>query len=313
MWRLIVRRLLMSVPLLGVVSLLTFVLTALTPGDTARTILGESYTPEGYAQLRHQLGLDRPLIAQYGDWLAGAVRGDLGISPISGLNVSDQIVSRMGTTLSLAIVTTALATVFGVALGVMSAVRGGAIGRFVDVLSLTGFALPNFWFALVLVTVFAVHLRLLPATGYVPISASASGWARSLILPVVALAVHAVAVIAKQTRDGMLETLSRDFVFSLRANGASEVSVVFRHALRNAAIPVVTVIGLLVVNLLGGVVLIEAVFAMPGLGGLAVDATLQHDVPVIQGVAVTFTVMVVLVNLLVDLTYGWLNPKVRTS
>ncbi|HEY0448637.1 ABC transporter permease [Actinophytocola sp.] len=313
MLRLVSRRVLISIPLVLAVSLLTFALAAVAPGDTARTILGENYTPEAYARLRHQLGLDQPLLEQYWHWLTGALRGDLGTSPISGLGVTGQILSRTESTISLAVVTTVLATVVGVALGVLSAVRAGALGRIVDVLSLLGFALPNFWFALVLVTVFAVGARMLPATGYVPLTTSPAAWATSLVLPVIALAVHAVAVIAKQTRDGMLEALSRDFVHTLRANGASETSIVLRHALRNAAIPVVTVIGLLFVGLLSGVVLIETVFAMPGLGGLAVSATLQHDLPMVQGVAVTFTVLVVVVNLVVDLAYGLLNPKVRVA
>jgi peptide/nickel transport system permease protein len=313
MWRLIARRILISIPLVLLVSLLTFVLEALTPGDTARTILGNNFTPQAYSQLRRQLGLDQPLMVQYGRWLAGAVHGNLGVSPISGLSVGGQIAQRLGVTLSLVACTLVVASVVGVALGVASAVRGGVLGRAVDVLSLVGFAVPSFWFALVLVAMFAVWARLLPATGYVPLTASPVGWARSLILPVLSLAMAPVAVIAKQTRDGLLDALDRDFVYVLRANGASEVSVVLRHGLRNAAIPVVTLAGLLSVGLLSGTVLIEAVFAMPGLGGLAVQSTTEHDLPTIQGVAVAFTVIVVIVNLLVDLAYGWLNPKVRVS
>lgn len=311
MFGLVVRRLLISVPLVFLVSLLTFLLQAFAPGDTARTILGNNFTPEGYAQLRAQLGLDEPLLTQYWQWLSGAVRGDLGVSPISGLDVGEQLASRLGVTLSLIFWATVVAAVVGVVLGVVSAVRGGALGRVVDALSLVGFAVPVFWFGLVLVTVFAVTLRVLPATGYVDPAVSLSGWARGMVLPAAALALAPAAVIAKQTRDGMLAALDSDFVHSLRANGASERSIVFRHALRNAAIPVVTVVGLVFVGMLTGTVLVEAVFAMPGLGGLAVQSTVQHDLPVIQGVAVTFTVIVVLVNLLVDVAYGWLNPKVR--
>lgn len=308
---LILRRLLISIPLVVVVSWLTFLLQQLAPGDTARAILGEHYTPEAYAQLRHQLGLDQPLLVQYGHWLAHAVRGDLGVSSITGLDVGAEIGTRLGVTLSLIIATTVVAAVLGIALGTLSAVRGGAVGRAVDVLSLAGFALPSFWLALVLVTLFAVVLRLLPATGYTPFAESPGDWLRGLILPVAALAVHGLAAVAKQTRNGLLDALGRDFVLSLRANGASELSILLRHALRNAAIPVVTVIGLVFVSLLNGTVLVEAVFAMPGLGGLAVQSTTQHDLPAIQAVAITFTLIVVAVNLLVDLAYGWLNPKVR--
>lgn len=311
MLRLVIRRLLVSIPLIVFVSLLTFMLQSLTPGDTARSILGENYTPEGYAQLRQQLGLDQPMFVQYWHWLTSAVRGDLGISQVSGLDVDTEIISRLGVTLSLIVGTTLVATVLGIGLGILSAVRPGKLGRAVDILALAGFALPSFWLGLVLVTVFAVFLRMLPATGYVSPGESPSGWITSLVLPVAALAVHGMATIAKQTRDGMLDALSRDFVHVFRANGASEASILFRHGLRNAAIPVVTVIGLVFVSLLNGTVLVETVFAMPGLGGLAVQATTQHDVRMIQGVALIFTVVVVVVNLIVDIAYGWLNPKVR--
>jgi peptide/nickel transport system permease protein len=311
MLRLVLRRLVVSVPLIGVVTLLTFLLQSVAPGDTARTILGLNYTPEGYEQLRRQLGLDRPLLTQYWDWLSGALRGDLGISPISGLDVGAEIGNRLAVTLSLIVATTAVAAVIGVGLGVLSAVRQGWLGRAVDVLSMAGLGLPNFWFGLILVTLFAVALPLLPATGFVPLQTDPGGWARSLVLPVATLAVGAVAVVAKQTRDAMLEALSQDHIETLRANGASNSSIIFRHALRNAAIPVVTVIGLVFVGMASGTVLVEAVFAMPGLGGLAIQATVQHDLPMLQGVALTFTLIVVVVNLLVDLAYGWLNPKVR--
>jgi peptide/nickel transport system permease protein len=308
---LVARRLLVSIPLVLVVTMLTFVLQSLAPGDAARAILGENYNPEAYAELRRQLRLDESVLVQYGHWLAGAVHGDLGVSPVSGIEVTAEITRRLPVTLALTVGTVLVAAVVGVGLGVLSAVRGGRLGGAVDVISLIGFALPNFWFALVLVTLFAVAVPLFPATGYVPFTTSPSGWLASLVLPVVTLAVSAVAVLAKQTRDAMLDTLSRGFVHTLRANGASEASVIFRHALRNAAIPVVTVIGLLFVGLVSGTVLVETVFAMPGLGGLAVQASSQRDLPTLQGVALAFTVVVVVVNLLVDLAYGWLDPRAR--
>lgn len=313
MIRLLVRRLLLAVPLVFLVSLLTFLLQAAAPGDTARTILGDNFTPQAYTRLREQLGLDEPILTQYWHWLSGAIYGDFGVSPISGLDVGQQITTRLGVTLSLIISCTVVAAVLGIALGMLTALRGGALGRLVDALSMAGFAVPVFWFGLVLVTLFAVKLGWLPATGYVYPATSLSGWARSLVLPVTALALAPVAVIAKQTRDSMLDALSRDFVHGLRANGASSWSIVFRHALRNAAIPIVTIVGLMFVGMLTGTVLVESVFAMPGLGGLAVQSTVQHDLPMIQGVAVTFTIIVVLVNLIVDLAYGWLNPRVRAQ
>lgn len=313
MVHLVIRRLLVSVPLILTVTLLTFLLQAAAPGDTARTILGENYTPQAYEQLRHQLGLDRPLLAQYFDWLAGALRGDLGLSPISGLSVSAEVGHRVGVTLSLAAGTAFVALLVGVGLGVASAIRGGFLGRLVDVVSLLGHALPSFWLGLVLVTVFAVAVHVLPATGYVPVQDSPGAWARSLVLPVVALTSGVVASLAKQTRDALRDVLSREFVHALRARGLSEASVIVRHGLRNAAIPVVTILGLLFVGLLEGTVLIEAVFAMPGLGGLAIQSTTQHDLITLQGVALTYTLFVVVVNLLVDLAYGWLNPRVRVA
>lgn len=313
MLALISKRLLGSIPLVLVVTFLTFLFQAMAPGDVARSILGDSYTQDAYLELREQLGLNRPLIVQYGDWLWGAVRGDLGISPISGLTVSSEIANRIGVTLSLTLGTVGLSIVIGVALGVVSATRGGWFGRALDVLSLLGFALPNFWLGLVLIAVFAVGLDWFPATGYVPPTTSPSMWLWFLTLPVITLTTSAVAVIATQTRDAMLTTLSRNYILALRANGLSRTSVIFRHALRNAAVPVVTVLGLMFVGLASGAVLIETVFAMPGLGSLAVQATAARDLPLIQGVALAFTLIVVVVNLTVDLAYGWLNPKVRVS
>jgi peptide/nickel transport system permease protein len=313
MTRLIARRLLTSVVLIFAVSLLTYVLQSATPGDTARTILGDHFSPAAYQDLRHQLRLDEPVLVQYWHWLTGAVGGDLGSSPISGLDVAAEIEARLPVTLSLLLCSTVVTALVGVALGLVSAVRGGRLGRIFDVLALVGYALPNFWLALVLVTLFAVKITAFPATGYVALEEDPAGWARSLVLPTATLALPGIAVFAKQTRESMLEALSSDYVTALRANGARESSLILRHALRNAAIPVVTLVGLTFVGLLSGTVFVEAVFAMPGLGGLAVQATTQHDLPMIQGVVVVFTLVVVTVNLVVDLAYGWLNPKVRTS
>lgn len=319
MLRLIGRRLGISVVLIFVVSLLTFVLESLAPNDVAKTILsrnsttGGSYSQEAYLQLRHQLGLDRPILVQYLSWLGHALRGDLGDSPISGLSVTSEVASRLPVTLSLVLLGTAVTAVVGVGLGVLSAVRGGVLGRVVDGLALLGAAIPSFWFALVLVTLFAVTVPLFPATGYVPLSEAPGEWARGLVLPIATLAVPGVAVFAKHARDAMLETLSRDFVTALRANGASERSIVLRHGLRNGSIQVVTVVGLTFIGIFMGTVFIEDVFAMPGLGGLATSAATQYDMPMVQGVVVMFTLVVVVVNLLVDLVYGWLNPKVRTT
>jgi peptide/nickel transport system permease protein len=313
MLRLVTRRVALSLPLVFVVSGLTFVLLALTPGDPAFAILGPNAPESSYAHLREQLGLNDPLWVRYWDWLSGALHGDFGTSLFTGQGVMDAIVQRLPVTLSLIIGALVISTVIGVGLGVLAAVRRGASARAIDAASLAGMAIPPYWLALVLVAVFAVTWGLLPATGYVPLADSPGEWARSLVLPVTVLAVSGVALLAKQTRDAMLDVLSRDFVVALRARGVSERSIILKHGLRNAAIPVVTIVGLFFVGMLSGTVFVETVFAMPGLGGLAVQATLQHDIPVVQGTAVFFTLIVVGVNLLVDLAYGWLNPKARLA
>jgi peptide/nickel transport system permease protein len=311
--RLIARRLLLSIPLVFIVSALTFVLESFTPGDAARLILGTQFDPARYAQLREQLGINQPLYLQYWHWLDGLLHGSLGQSAYDGTPVAPTLNSRLGVTLFLVLGTVLVSALVGVTLGIVSALRGGMLGRSVDVLSLTGLALPSFWLGLVLIAVFAVAIRAFPATGYVPLLDSPADWARSLVLPVITLSSAAVAVIAKQTRDAMIDVLEREFIRALRARGVPERTIVFRHALRSAAIPVVAVLGLLFVGLLSGSVLVESVFALPGLGSLAVQATTEHDFPVISGVALYFTLVVVVVNLLVDLAYGWLNPKVRTQ
>jgi peptide/nickel transport system permease protein len=313
MLRLIGRRLALSVPQLLMVSLSTFVLVALIPGDVARTIVGPNATEEQYRSLRGTLGLDESLPQRYWDWLSGALHGDLGTSLFSQESVSSMLGSRLPVTLSLVIGSTIVATVVGVGLGIAGARASGPIGRVVDAVALIGLAIPNFFLGLLLVAWFAVAIPLFPATGYVPFADSPSDWFSSLVLPVITLAVPGVAVIAKQTRDAMRDALERPFIRTLRAAGVSRRSLVYRHALRNAAIPVATVVGIVFVAALSGTVLVESVFAMPGLGGLAVQATDQHDLPLIQGVAIEFTVIVIVVNLLVDIAYGWLDPRVRVS
>jgi peptide/nickel transport system permease protein len=313
MLRVVAHRVLVSVPLLFVVSALSFVLISFTPGDAARQILGTDAPPEAYPKLRHELGLDLPLHEQYGRWLEDAVTGDLGTSLFSPEQVSTLIGDRVSVTLSLIVGSLLVSVVLGVALGVFSALRGGAAGRAADAFSLIGFALPEFWVGVQLIVIFAVKLQWFPATGYAPLAQSPWEWLRSLALPVAALSLGAVAAIAKQTREAMLDVLASEHIRMAWANGIPRRSIIFRHALRNASLPVVTVVGLLAIGLLGGTIVVENVFALPGLGSLAVTAATQHDLPLIQGIAVSFTIVVVLINLLVDLGYGWLNPRVRTQ
>jgi peptide/nickel transport system permease protein len=316
MVRATIRWLISSAALLFSVTVLTFLLNALAPGDAAKAILSgqtTSYTPEQYQRVRHELGIDRPLPAQYWHWLDRLLHGSLGTDLFSGEPITRALNERLGASLSIIVGTIVLSSVVGIGIGVFSAVRGGFVAKVLDGLSLIGLAAPNFWLALVLVEFLAVQYPLFPATGYVTFSTDPVQWLSSLVLPVVTLSFGASAFIARQTRDAMADVLARDFVTALRAHGLSLRAIIFKHALRNAAIPVVTLLGVMFVSLLGGTVIIEGVFAIPGLGQQAVTASSAHNLPMIEGVAFYFTVVVVIVNLLVDLSYGWLNPKVRAA
>jgi peptide/nickel transport system permease protein len=313
MFRIVARRLLLSVPLILIVSAITFVLGSLVPGDPARTLLGVSGTAEQYEALREQLNLDRPLYEQYWLYLQDVFQGDLGRSIFNNELVVNVIATRLPVTLALVIGGTLLAAIIGVALGVISATRSPFLARVVDVVSLVGTALPSFWVGLVLIAVFAVALRWFPATGFTSFASSPSLWASSLVLPVIALAIGGVALIAKITRDAMLTTLSMDYIRTLRASGIGGSSIVWRHALRNAGLAIATAVGLTLINFVPGAVLIESVFVLPGLGSAVVSATNQHDIPIVQGIGLVFTVIVIVVNLIVDVVYGFLNPKVRSE
>lgn len=313
MLRLILRRVALSVPLLLVVTAVTFVLQSLIPGDPARSLLGPSATPEQYEALRQALHLDQPVLVQYRDYLLGVLHGDLGRSIFTGEDVAGTLAVRLPVSLSLIIGGTVLALLVGVALGVLSATRGRALARFVDVFSLVGGALPNFWVGLVLAAIFAVALGVLPATGYVPFEFSPALWAQSLVLPVIALSLSGIATIAKVVRDGVQGAMAQDFMRTLRAAGVSRRVLIWKHALRNSSVSLVTVVGVIFVASLSGTILVENVFVLPGIGSLAVTATARQDIPVIQGIALAFTIVTIVVNLLVDISYALLNPKVRVS
>ena len=304
-------------PLLFVVSALVFVLMSIVPGDATELILGSRATsglPEqAYDDLARQLGLDEPVYVQYWRWLSDAVHGDLGSSLITKQPITEAIQQRFPVTLSLTIGALLVGVIVGVGLGIVSAVRGGALGRVVDALAMLGWVVPVYWLAAELVVVFAVKLGWFPATGYVPFAQSPGDWLRSLVLPVLALAVGAVGVFAKFTREAMLDALASEYVRMARANGISPASIVLRHALRTASLQVVTLVGLFTIGLLIGTVFVEIVFALPGMGSLIVVGAQQRDVTMVQGVAVFFTLVVVVVNLLVDLSYSVLSPKVRAA
>ena len=316
MLRTALRWLVSSVVLLFVVTGLTFALVSLAPGDAATSILSTqsgSYTPEQVARMRHLLGEDQPLAQRYGQWLADLFHGSLGSDLFSGEPVAHIIGARLAPSLSLILGTVVVAGLIGTWLGIVSARRGGVAGRLLDLVSLVGFAVPNFWLGLVLVELFAIRLRAFPSGGYVDPGRDLGGWLAGMALPVATLAVGGVAFVAKQTRDSMSDVLRREYIVMLRARGLPERSIVYRHALRNAAIPVVTVLGLLLVNLLSGAVVIEGIFSIPGVGAQAVSATADHNLPLITGIAFCFTIVVVVTNLLVDLGYRALNPKVRQA
>jgi len=310
---LVIRRVVMSIVLIFVSTLTIFLLMSLVPGDAAQTILGENATPQSVEYLRRQLGLDQPLWLQYANWVVGVLRGDLGTSIYSGEPVTKLVAARMGVTFALMVGSTVAIAVLGIVIGLASALREGWIGRSIDALSLVGFALPSFWIAIVLVAIFAVGLRLFPATGYVPPAAGTGPWLNSLVLPVAAMSLGGITVIAKQMRDSARRELERDYVRVLRSTGVSETRIVLLHVLRNASIPTTTLIGLMAVGALSGAVFIENVFVLPGLGSLVTSAATRHDLPVILGVGIAFTAIVIVINLVVDLAYAALNPKVRQS
>ncbi len=302
-----------AIPLILLVSFIIFALESLVPGNPAETILGQNATPQNVAALDRQLGLNKPLLVGFWNWLDGVLHGHLGTSVISGESVGTLLSARLPVTLSLVVLSVIVSAIVGTALGLASARRGGWVGRLLDVVSLTGLALPSFWVGTMLVAVFAVKIRIFPATGYEAFGQSPTGWIVHLILPVAALSLLGVASVAKQSRDAILSALEADYIAMLRGNGMSEREIMFKHVLRNAAMPIVTVLGVVAIGTLGGTVFVESVFVLPGLGSLATQSTVDHDLPVILGIGLYFTIIVVVINLLVDITYGLLNPRAKTT
>lgn len=281
--------------------------------DVSRSILGELATDAQVAAKNAELGLDQPLLVQYGNWLAGALQGDLGRSWFNSERVADAIGSRLGVTLSIVSVAIIICTLISVALGAFAAIKRGWWDRAVQMISVVGEALPNFWVGLILVATFAISIRMFPATGFVPLNRSPIGWAATITLPVVALVIGGVASAAAQVRGALIDVLNRDYIRTLRARGLPENRVIFRHALRNAAPAAITVLSLQFIGMIGGAVMIEKVFALPGMGSLAIEATVRGDIPVIMGILITMALIVVTVNLLVDLANAWINPKARLA
>jgi peptide/nickel transport system permease protein len=300
-----------ALAILLVVVTLTFFLAHLIPGNAAQTILGNGATPQQVAQLSHQLGLDEPVWTQYLKSLDGLIHGNLGTSIITGQPVTQALGNALPITLSLTLLATALVLIVGVTAGTLSALRGGLTDKAVQGAAGVAMAVPNYWLAVFLVTVFSITIPLLPATGYTDLGVNPGEWARGLVLPVVSIGLAGAAAIARQTRGALIDTFTRDFVRTLRSLGAPTYVIVLKHGLRNASIPVITSVGLQFIGILGGAVIIEQVFALPGIGQLTLNAVTQHDIPMIQGVVIFMAVVVLAVNIATDVIYVVLNPKLR--
>jgi len=306
------RRLLSTLPVLGVVAVLVFLMLRLTPGDPAAVLAGDQATTEQIAMIRANLGLDRSIPEQFVIWLGHLFQGDLGQSYYYKLPVTELIAQRLEPTLSLAVVTITLAVLIAVPLGVAAAWRfGGWLDRGVMAFSVMGFSVPVFVSAYLLIWLISLKLGWLPVQGYTRLSEGLGPWLYHLTLPAITLSLIYIALIARVTRASVLETLGEDYIRTARAKGLPEVLVLRRHALANAAVPIITVIGIGVALLIGGVVVTESVYAIPGLGRLTVDAVLARDFPTVQGVILLFSFVYVLVNLLVDLSYVFFDPRIR--
>ncbi len=306
------RRLLATIPVMVVVALFVFLLLRLTAGDPAAIIAGDNATAQDVADIREKLGLNQPIAGQFVIWIGRTLRGDLGESFFFKKTVAELIAQRLEPTLALSVCTLILAVLMAVPLGVIAAYkRGSWVDRFVMGLSVLGFSVPVFVIGYALMYLFAIHFAWLPVQGYQRIGDGFGGFILRLILPSFTLAIIYVALIARITRASVLEVLGADHVRTARAKGLADLPVLLRHVLRNAAVPIVTVIGLGVALLIGGVVVTESVFSIPGLGRLTVDAVLARDYPTVQAVVLLFSAVYVLINLVVDLTYTFLDPRIR--
>ena len=312
MFAYIVRRILATIPVMAIVALFVFSLLYIAPGDPAAVIAGDQATPADVERIRQNLGLDRPFLVRFGEWVWRILRGDLGVSIFTNLPVSTMIAQRVQPTLSLMVLTLILAVTIAVPMGVLAAWKQGTLlDRAVMGFAVLGFSVPVFVVGYLLAYVFALELDWLPVQGYTPFDQGFFPWLENLILPAVALGGVYIALIARITRATMLEVLQQDYIRTARAKGAGQGSILFLHALKNAAVPIVTVIGIGVALLIGGAVVTESVFAIPGLGRLTVDAILRRDYPVIQGVILLFSFVYVLVNLLIDILYTLIDPRIR--
>ena len=308
----VLRRLAATIPVMLIVAVLVFLMLRLTPADPAAIIAGDNANSEQVAEIRKRLGLDQPILTQFVIWGGKLLQGDLGESFFFKKQVAELIADRLEPTLSLALCTIVLAVLIAVPLGVIAAYRRGSwLDRIVMGFSVLGFSMPVFVIGYLLIYVFAIELNWLPVQGYQRLSQGIGGWLLRLILPALTLSVIYVALIARMTRTSVLEVLNEDYIRTARAKGQTEIKVLVRHALANAAVPIVTVIGLGIALLIGGVVVTESVYTIPGLGRLTVDAVLARDYPTIQAIILLFSLVYVLINLAVDLTYTFFDPRIR--
>jgi peptide/nickel transport system permease protein len=312
MFAYICRRVLATIPVMAVVALFVFSLLYIAPGDPAAIIAGDQASPADVERIRASLGLDRPFLIRFGAWVWDVLRGDLGTSIFTNLPVTHMIAQRIQPTMSLMFITLVISLTLAIPLGVVAAWKQGSwIDRASMVLSTLGFSVPVFVVGYVLAYTFALSLDWVPVQGYTPIERGLWPWFQNLILPAIALGLIYMALIARITRATMLEVLSQDYVRTARAKGVDQKGILFIHALKNAAVPIVTIVGIGFASLIGGAVVTESVFAIPGLGRLTVDAILRRDYPVIQGVVLMFSFIYVLVNLGVDLLYTLFDPRIR--
>ena len=308
----VLRRLMATIPVMVVVAVAVFALLHVTPGDPAVIIAGDYASPDDIARIRAKLGLDRPFLTQVGIWLGQIVRGDLGTSIFSGLPVATLIKQRAEATIALTIFAMLISVGVGVPLGIVAAWKKGSwIDRLVMVMAVSGFSMPVFWLGFLLVYVFAISFAWLPVQGYQPLASGFWPFLRHLILPALTLSVIYMALVARMTRASMLSVLSEDYIRTAFAKGLPPGRVLVRHALKNASLPVVTIIGIGFALLIGGAVVTESVFALPGLGRLTVDAIVRRDYPVIQGVLLLVSGVYVMINLVIDMLYVFLDPRIR--
>jgi peptide/nickel transport system permease protein len=308
-----IRRLLITIPVLLAMSVFVFLLIRLVPGDPVRTMLGFRATDENVATIRAQLGLDQPLLDQYLGWLGTTLRLDLGQDYVSKVSINELITERLPVTLELTTLAMLLALTVGVPLGVLAATRRRNTGRATTALAIAGIAIPDFWLGIMLVLVIAGTFRWLPPSGYVPFLEDPVANIRYMILPVITLAFAEIAYILRTTRASMEETLGSPFVTFLRAKGVSDRSITYRHALRSAAVPIVTVVGIQVGVLIGGAIVVEVLFGLPGIGKMLVTAINQRNYPVVQAGILVVAFLFIVVNLITDLLYGALDPRIAEA